>query len=146
MWWTPFIQQPKEKTTGECGKQSVLWSDPHREDMFSDQTPAVMARLKEKEKQKLFLILTMPLNYFRTTTFALRQQSSHKERLICWPHYYSNRLHIPRYGPTMHPTSSTTWSRTLRSWCLDLLSYSDLSCFMWSRSWGRCETSHPAIK
>jgi len=51
--------------------------------MFSDQTPAVMARLKEKEKQKLFLILTMPLNYFRTTTFALRQQSSHKERLIC---------------------------------------------------------------
>lgn len=84
----------------------------------------------------------MPLSYFKTATFALRQRYSHKERLICWSHYYSNQLHVPRYGPAVHPATGPAWSRTVYSGCLDsvvllwfvLLSVEGVTRQMWDKS------------
>lgn len=49
--------------------------------MFSDQTLAVTARLKKKEKQER-LLLALSLSYFKIATFDLRRKSGRKESLI----------------------------------------------------------------
>lgn len=49
--------------------------------MFSDQTPAVTARLKKKEKQER-LLLALSLSYFKTATFDLRHKSGRKDLMV----------------------------------------------------------------